>query len=127
MAIPIHQEVTLKGSPEEVYETLMDEKKHAALTQGSATISREVGGEFSQHDGQIVGRNLELVPGQRIVQTWRFYQWEPGLHSIVRFELSRDGDNTLVVMDHSGVPDQFEEGVAQGWQYRYWEAMKKGV
>ena len=66
------------------------------------------------------------MPGQRIVQSWRFNQWEPGLHSIVRLELSPDGDGTLVVMDHSGVPDQFEEGVVQGWQFRYWEPMKKG-
>lgn len=126
MAKPIHQEVELPASPDEVYETFMDEAKHSALTHGKAQISREAGGLFAQHDGQITGRNLDLVPGQRIVQAWRFEQWEPGLFSIVRFELKPNGDGTTVVMDHSGVPDEFEEGVADGWNVRYWEPLKKG-
>jgi uncharacterized protein YndB with AHSA1/START domain len=31
---PIHQTVTFKASPHEVYEALMDSKKHAAFTSG---------------------------------------------------------------------------------------------
>lgn len=126
MAKPIHQEIELPLSPDEVYETFMDEAKHSALTNGKAEISRDAGGAYSQHDGQITGRNLDLVPGKRIVQAWRFEQWEPGLFSIVRFELTPNGDGTTVVMDHSGVPDEFEDGVADGWNVRYWEPLKNG-
>ncbi len=126
MAKAIHQEVDLPSSPDEVYETFMDETKHAALTHGDAQISRDAGGAFSQHDGQIVGRNLELVPGKRIVQAWRFEQWPAGLFSVVKFELTDNNGGTRVVMDHSGVPDEFEQGVANGWQARYWDPLKQG-
>lgn len=125
MSKPIHQEVELNLSPNDVYEIFMDEKRHADLTGGTAKINREIGGEFSQHDGQITGRNLALVPGKLIVQAWRFEQWDEGLFSVVSFKLSPNQSGTNVVMDHSGVLDQFEDGVAEGWRYRYWEPLKK--
>ena len=45
------------------------------------------GGAFTTFGKLIEGRNIELVPNQRIVQAWRPASWEPGLYSIVRFEL----------------------------------------
>jgi uncharacterized protein YndB with AHSA1/START domain len=41
------------------------------MTAGEANISDAVGAEFSAWDEYITGRNLELVPGERIVQAWR--------------------------------------------------------
>ena len=57
----------------------------------SAEISREVGGAFSIFGGVIVGRHIELVPYERIVQAWREKDWDPGLYSIVRFQLNEQG------------------------------------
>jgi len=50
-------------------------------------ISREVGGAFSLYGGYLTGRHVELMPNERIVQVWRAGGWDPGAHSIVRFEL----------------------------------------
>jgi activator of HSP90 ATPase len=72
-----------------------------------------------------VGRNIELVPGSRIVQAWRVAAWEPGLFSVVRFELRPEGKGTRVIMDHSGVPPEFREHIAGGWQARYWGPLAK--
>jgi len=66
----------------------MDSRKHARFTGGSARISRKVGGKFSVHDGYAEGRNLELIPDMKIVQTWRASDWPEGLYSNVTFELN---------------------------------------
>jgi uncharacterized protein YndB with AHSA1/START domain len=40
----IEQTVTFDASPEQVFEALMDSKKHSAFTGAAARVSREVGG-----------------------------------------------------------------------------------
>lgn len=125
MAKPIHHEVAFKGTPDQVYAAYMNAEQRAEYTDGAAEISDEEGGAFSCHDGQIVGRNLELVPGERIVQAWRVSAWPEGLYTTVRFELSAQGNETKLVMDHFGVPDDFEPMIAQGWEARYWGPLAK--
>ncbi len=125
MAKPIHQEITFEATPEQVYAAYMEPGQRAQFTDGATEISSDEGGPFSCHDGQIVGRNLELVPGRRIVQAWRVSGWPAGLYTTVHFELSAEGGKTTLVMDHYGVPDEFEEHIAGGWHARYWEPMQK--
>ena len=71
----IRQSVTFKASPHGVYETLMDSKKHSALTGSQVRISRNIGDKFSVYGGDIVGVNLELAPDHKIVQSWRYSDW----------------------------------------------------
>ena len=125
MSESIHQEVVFKATPERVYQALMTSDQHSAFTGGEAKISGEVGGAFSCHGGQVVGRNVELVDGQRIVQAWRIAAWDPGVYSIVRFELSAHEDGARLVMDHSSFPAGKGEHLASGWTERYWEPLKK--
>src|SRR4029077_8029330 len=107
---PIHQVASFKGSPSRVYEVLMDSSHHGKFTGGPAELSRDVGGAFSAFDGMIVGRNLELIPNQRIVQAWRSTSWDPGLYSIVKFELKPNGENgTLLTLEHWGYPEEEKE------------------
>ncbi len=120
MSEPIHQEVLFEASPQRVYEALTDSAKHSQFTKGTSEISREVGGAFSCHDGQIEGRNIELVPGERIVQAWRVAAWEEGLYSVVRMQLRPEGEKTKLILDHAGVPAQMQAHIAGGWQQRYW-------
>jgi activator of HSP90 ATPase len=121
----IHQEVTLKAAPERVYEAFMDTKQRTAFTGNAAEVSRDPGGAFTAHDGFVTGRNIELVPNQRIVQVWRFQDWPEGVYSLVKFELAKDGSGTRVVLDHTGIPDGHREHLETGWTARYWEPLKK--
>jgi activator of HSP90 ATPase len=120
MSTPIHQEVVLGATPARIYDALMSSAEHSTFTGGPAEISGEVGGAFSCHGGQVVGRNLELVPGKRIVQAWRLTNWDDGVYSVVRFELIPDGTSTKLILDHVGVPEAMIDGVASGWSTRYW-------
>ncbi len=89
MATLIRQSVTFKATPHEIYEALMDSRKHARFTHDKATISRKVGGAFSAYGGYITGTNLELVPDKKIVQAWHGSDWPEGYMSRVTFKLTR--------------------------------------
>ena len=80
----LHQEIDLKASPQRIYDVLLDSKQFGAFTSMPADIDPKVGGAFATFGGQIVGRNVELVPNQRFVQAWRPASWDPGVYSIVR-------------------------------------------
>jgi len=121
----IHQEIDLKGSPQRIYEALLDSKQFSAFSGAPAEIHREAGGAFSCFGGVIVGRNVELIPGRRIVQAWRSNGWTEGSYSIVKFELTQQGSGTRLVMDHRGFPDGKREHLEAGWKEHYWEPLAK--
>jgi activator of HSP90 ATPase len=121
----LHQEIVLNTSPQHIYAVLLDSKQFSAFTGLPAEIDPKAGGAFSMFGGMIVGRNVELIPSQRIVQAWRPASWDSGVYSIVKFELKREGSETRVVLDHTGFPEGKFEGLDSGWHERYWEPLKK--
>jgi hypothetical protein len=67
----LRQTVTFKASPHEVYDILMDSKKHRSLSGEPAKISKKVGGKFTAWGSHLSGINLVLKPGKKIVQASR--------------------------------------------------------
>jgi activator of HSP90 ATPase len=124
-AITIHQEIDLTANPQRVYEALLDAKQFSACSARPAEINREVGGAFSLFGGHIIGRSLEMVPNQRIVQAWRVVTWPEGAYSIARFELKAQGSGTLLTFDHIGFPEGLRDHLAEGWEDNYWSLLKK--
>jgi activator of HSP90 ATPase len=124
-SITIHQEIDINASPQRLYEALLDAKQFTEFSGRAAEINREVGGAFTLFKGHIIGRNLELVPNQRIVQAWRVVTWPEGAYSIARFELKPQGSGTRVVFDHIGFPQGLHDHLAQGWEENYWSLLKK--
>jgi activator of HSP90 ATPase len=121
----LHQEIDFKASPQRIYETLLDSKQFSTFTGMPAEINREAGGALTMFGGLIVGRNIELVPGQRIVQAWRPAHWDPGVYSVVKFELQKKDSQTNLVLDHTGFPEGNFASLGSGWHERYWEPLKK--
>src|SRR5580658_6195883 len=64
----IHQEQEFKATPARIYEILLDGKQFAAFTADTADVQPQAGAAFKLFGGRIVGRNVELIPNQRIVQ-----------------------------------------------------------
>jgi activator of HSP90 ATPase len=125
MGKTIRQTATFKTSPHEVYEALMDAKKHMSFTEGKAKISREVGEKFSISDGEIQGKNLELAPDRKIVQAWRYSDWPEGHFSTATFELEKTEKGTRLTFTQTDVPDDKYEDIKQGWKDYYWQPMKE--
>lgn len=127
MSTTIRQEVTFQASPERIYAILISSEQFSNATGGAPTdINPEEGGTFSCFGGMILGRNIELVPNKRIVQAWRVANWEEGVYSITKFELKEQGsETTVLVFDHSAIPEGQSEHLASGWHTNYWEPIKK--
>jgi activator of HSP90 ATPase len=126
----IHQEVVFKATRKRVYEALTEEKRFAQvmdfIMKGASTqISTEVGGTFTLFGGVILGRHIELLPSERIVQAWREKDWPAGVYSIVRFQLDEQGTETKLVFDHTGFPQGAAVHLAPGWWTHYWEPLQK--
>ena len=124
MSQTIRQSVTFKATPHEVYEVLMDSRKHARFTGSKASISRKVGGKFTAYAGYITGTNLELVADRKIVQAWRGSDWPEDHFSRVTFALKKVKGGARLTFTQSGVPDQHHDSIKQGWHDFYWKPMK---
>jgi activator of HSP90 ATPase len=120
----LRQEVDLAASPQRIYQILLDSKQFSAFTGAPAEIHSEAGGAFSLFGNAITGRNIELVPDQRIVQAWRS-NWDPGVYSVAKFELKAQGSHTHLMLDHTGFPERAFEHLNAGWKEHYWEPLKK--
>ena len=121
----LHQEIDLPGSPARFGAALLDAKQFAAFSGMAATIDPREGGVFSLFGGMIVGRTVELIADQRIVQAWRPTHWDPGVYSMVRFVYSAQGSGTRVVLDHTGFPEGDYDHLSSGWYEHYWAPLKK--
>ncbi|MGB7727574.1 MAG: SRPBCC family protein [Candidatus Acidiferrum sp.] len=121
----LHQEIELKATPQRIYEILLDSRQFAAFTGMPAEIDPNAGGTFSMFGGQISGRNVELVPATRIVQAWRPSHWDPGVYSIVRFELKPQDSRVKVILDHTGFPEGDYDHLFDGWNGHYWQPLTK--
>ena len=121
----IRQSATFKAGVADVYEILMDAGKHAALTGSEVKTSRRVGGKFSIYGGDIEGVNLELVPGRKIVQSWRYSDWPAGHYSTATFSLNEVSGGTRLTFTQTGVPEASYDDISKGWREYYWQPMKK--
>ncbi|HTB93819.1 MAG TPA: SRPBCC domain-containing protein [Candidatus Sulfotelmatobacter sp.] len=135
----IHQEPVFKASRKRVYEALTETNQFAKVVELSAamksggmkagatpvTVSREAGGVFAAFGGYITGRQVELVPNERIVQVWRAGSWDAGSYSIAKFVLVELGAETKIKFDHTGFPKGQAEHLAEGWRVNYWEPLAK--
>lgn len=126
----IHQETLIQAAPIDVYGYLTDGETFAAATGMAAHIEARAGTEFAVFDDRIEGRQIELVPGELVVQAWRFGDahpdtWERGVYSIVRFVLTAEGDRTRVVIDHDAIPAEWHEHLESGYPVFYQEPMAR--
>lgn len=125
MAIDFVVTELIPASPEEIYHAWLSSEGHSNMTGSPAQASDQEGEEFSAWDGYIHGKNLELEPHTRIVQSWRtseFSVTEPD--SRIEITLVPVGANTRLTLHHSGLPPhggQYE----QGWVESYFEPMKE--
>jgi activator of HSP90 ATPase len=129
----IHQELLFNAGPQRVYGALTNGKSFDAITRLSdgdallkatgaipTAINSEVGGTFTLFGGYVTGRNLEMLPDERLVQAWRAGSWKPGAFSIATFSFLKDGTKTKLLFDHRGFPDGQGSSLAQGWHAHYW-------
>lgn len=120
----IRQTVTIAGvAPRELYDAFLDSRAHSAMTGARAIVSARVGGTWSAWDGSLSGENVDLVPGERIVQRWRGHDFPPGHFSTVTLKLRKARSATRVELHQTDVPDDLVASYDEGWHAFYWKPM----
>jgi activator of HSP90 ATPase len=107
----------LNATPEEVYAALTQPATIQLWSGTEATMSTEVGSEFSLWEGSIEGKNLEFEKDKKIVQEWYFGEQEEA--SIVTFKLFTDKNKTSVEIRHTNIPDEDYNDIVAGWNEVY--------
>jgi activator of HSP90 ATPase len=123
----LQQTITIQTSPHELYEALMDTKKFTAFTGDHAQINRGVGGTFTAFNGYVKGKNLELVPDEKIVQEWQADEdgWPKDHFSIITIALTPEDEGTRQDFIQDKLPTQCADIIAKGWEDHYWEPLKQ--
>ena len=122
----IQQSVLLAAPAEDLFETYLDPKRHAAVTGSAVIVSDKPGSKFSAFYGSLTGAMLAVVPKRLIVQTWRstnFRTSDPDSTLILEFvPVGKKGRINLVQID---VPDVDFRGVSDGWELYYWAPWRR--
>jgi activator of HSP90 ATPase len=109
-----------KASPNDVYNLMINPQLLNALTQGSALMNPTEGGTFALFNGVVMGENVKLVPGSKIVQKWRFSSWPEGHYSTVTIDIKPGDGSTTLTLTQEGVPSEDAERTEEGWRKNLW-------
>ncbi|MEO7175684.1 MAG: SRPBCC domain-containing protein [Saprospiraceae bacterium] len=117
-------QVEIAASREEIFKAWLDSAQHSDMTGSHATAGNQIGDSFTSFDDYAWGTNVELRLNEKIGQSWRtteFADNEPD--SLLEITLLDSGENTLLTIHHSNLPDH---GMTyrQGWIDYYFEPMK---
>ena len=122
----IKQIVFINAKSEEVYDALIEAKKHAEFTGARATSQPKVGGKFTAWDGYIFGKHLLLERGKKIVQEWKTTEWPEGYPpSKLEFTFKNKQGGTELTMLQTDVPAEQAASYEQGWKDFYWVPMEE--
>mmetsp|Transcript_40416 Transcript_40416/g.49019 ORF Transcript_40416/g.49019 Transcript_40416/m.49019 type:complete len:346 (+) Transcript_40416:128-1165(+) len=93
--------------PIDIFGVMTDVPRIQTFTQSPAEFDASPGGKFSMFGGSVQGINVELVPGEKMVQKWRFSNWEEGYYSMVTITFKEpEPGNTILSLVQEGVPEE---------------------
>ena len=111
----------LSAEPEEVFTALTNPATIQLWSGEPAEMSTEPGSEFSLWEGSISGKNLDFVPGKKIVQEWYFGDQE--IPSIVTILIHAHKSGSSVELRHTNIPDEDYENIVEGWNQNYFGSL----
>jgi len=104
------------ASAEQLWSALTDPDRMRRWLGAEASIAASVGGAIRlrwEGGEEMEGVITAFEPERLLAFTWR----EPalGVESAVRFDLRAEGDGTLLILEHVGVPADQAAGFGAGW------------
>jgi activator of HSP90 ATPase len=112
----------IPAEPEEVFIALTNPFTIELWTGYPAIMDSNVDTEFSLWEGDITGKNLEIIDNAKVVQEWYFGEQEE--KSIVTIKIFEDKKGSQVELNHANIPDEDYENIVEGWNEYYFGAIK---
>lgn len=116
---------SVPADPQDVYTALTNPFTIELWTGEKAVMTEEEGDEFSLWGGDIIGKNLTIKAGERIIQQWYFGEEDEENASIVDIKLWEVKGGTSVELLHTNIPDDAFENIVDGWDNAYFGAIAK--
>lgn len=117
--------VVVPTSPYRIYQAWLNGMEHGAMTGKKATIQPWSGGRHSSWDGYVWGRNKDLQPSQRILQSWRSGDFDPADDdSRVEIIFTPTEGGTRVTIIHDEIPKGLAEILEPKWKDFYLAPIK---
>jgi activator of HSP90 ATPase len=107
----------INAEPSDVYSAVTNPYTIELWSGYPAQMSTEPGSDFSLWEGDITGRNIEFVQDEKVVQEWYF--GEQTEKSIVTITIVPESENSVVTVEHSNIPDEDFNDIAEGWREYY--------
>ncbi|MEO9804667.1 MAG: SRPBCC domain-containing protein [Reichenbachiella sp.] len=98
------------------YEALTNQTIISQWSGASATMSDEIGSNFSLWGGSIVGINNE-VSSNKLVQQWKESSWPE--YSKVVFGWRQESNFLVVTLIHEDIPEDSYDDITIGWEEHY--------
>jgi activator of HSP90 ATPase len=111
----------IKAEASDVYAALTNPFTIELWSGYPAIMSTEPGSEFSLWEGDIEGKNIEFIQDKKIVQEWYFGEQEE--KSLVTITIHPERENSNVTIEHTNIPDDEFNGIAEGWREYYFDAI----
>lgn len=121
----LKMKIVLPVKADKLYKAWLSSKEHTLFTGGEAKVSAKVNGKFTAWDGYISGKNLELINGKKIVQTWRTSEFaEDAPDSILEIKLEEKAGKTTLHLSQTNLQKGDAKKYTQGWKDYYFTPMK---
>ncbi|MCE5347835.1 MAG: SRPBCC domain-containing protein [Bacteroidales bacterium] len=111
----------INAEPADVYAALTNPYTIELWSGYPAQMSTEPGSEFSLWEDDISGKNLEFIQDRKVVQEWYF--GDQAEKSIVTITIVPDRENSQVTVEHTNIPDEEFNDIAEGWREYYFGAI----
>ncbi len=111
----------INTEPSDIYAAITNPYTISLWSGYPAIMGTEPGSEFSLWEGDITGINLDFVPGEKLVQEWYF--GEQPEKSIVTITIKSDRENSIVTVEHTNIPNESYDDIAEGWREYYMGAI----
>ncbi len=113
----------INAEPSDIYSALTNPFTIELWSGYPAIMSEEPGSEFSIWDGDITGKNIEFVKDRKVVQEWYF--GDQPERSIVTVNIMPEGENSIITVEHTNIPDEDFADIAEGWKEYYMGAISR--
>lgn len=109
------------ASAKDIYHALLSTDEHSKIIGDKANVSDKVGGTFTTFSGYAEGKNIELIPNEKIVQTWRASDWPPGHFSTITFRFKNTDNGAEIYFTQENLPQGTIDEFDAGWKDNYWD------
>jgi activator of HSP90 ATPase len=107
----------INAEPSDIYSAITNPYTIELWTGYHAIMSEIPGSEFSLWDGDITGKNIEFIKDKKVVQEWYFGD-QPEKSTVI-ITIHPNKDDSIVTVEHTNIPDDDFNDIAEGWREYY--------